>query len=673
MTGDPPVTIARTPIPVSIGTFLHNLSIGSKLTLGFGLLVGLTLLVVGLTHFARAEVVNTINRTGEVRVPVALASAHAQANLLQMFADVRGYLAFGEYRFINSYRRSEQAFQSNLNELEDLSQGFDAASNRHFQDLKIAFEQWKSLPNTLFALRDDQMEREPAYRWLNTTGTEHAGTILITIDQVLTAQKQREPSVQSVELIEDMIRFRSSFAAMFSGLRGYVTTLNPNFRQYEYELNLDINTEAWNVLSQEAQLFTPEQQAWLDQIRTQREQFISQVPIQIFSVLESERWREDVYLFNKDVEPLTNNMHQLLQDITESQQTALRDDLAQGINELRAAREQALLGGVIAVLLGLGLAFIFWRMTVGPVRRLTSVAHQIADGDMTAQARIEAEDEIGTFARTFNTMTTQLRQSLQQIRQEKKRADDLLHVVIPIGVALSSERDFNRLLEQMLVEAMAFCHADSGALFLRDGKLLKLVMMRITSQQTFLGGTSSVPPSFTPLELYNDEASKPTRPHPTVYVASMGVPVNVVHIDQAEEEFDFSLFKRFTAQFDYKLVSLLALPLKNTRQEVLGVLQLMNAQDSLTNAIIPFDENLQQMMESFSSLAVAALESYIREQGLRREIQQLRVEIDESRRQQQVSEIVETDFFQELQARANSLRQRIQERPDKNPEDSPGT
>jgi hypothetical protein len=71
---------------------------------------------------------------------------------------------------------------------------------------------------------------------------------------------------------------------------------------------------------------------------------------------------------------------------------------------------------------------------------------------------------------------------------------------------------------------------------------------------------------------------------------------------------------------------------------------------------ILFDHNLQQMMESFSSLATAALEAYIREQSLRQEIRQLRIEIDEVKRQQQVSEIVETDFFQDLQARARAAR-----------------
>ncbi len=103
---------------------------------------------------------------------------------------------------------------------------------------------------------------------------------------------------------------------------------------------------------------------------------------------------------------------------------------------------------------------------------------------------------------------------------------------------------------------------------------------------------------------------------------------------------------------------MLAIPLKNTAGRVLGVLELLDAKDPEGGRPGPFDHNLQQMMESFSSLAVAALEAYIREQSLRQQIQQLRIEIDEAKRHQQVSEIVDSDFFQDLQQRSRALRQR---------------
>lgn len=49
---------------------------------------------------------------------------------------------------------------------------------------------------------------------------------------------------------------------------------------------------------------------------------------------------------------------------------------------------------------------------------------------------------------------------------------------------------------------------------------------------------------------------------------------------------------------------------------------------------------------------------YQREQTLRRQVEELKIEIDEVKRQKQVSEIVDSDFFQDLQARAREMRQR---------------
>ncbi len=51
-----------------------------------------------------------------------------------------------------------------------------------------------------------------------------------------------------------------------------------------------------------------------------------------------------------------------------------------------------------------------------------------------------------------------------------------------------------------------------------------------------------------------------------------------------------------------------------------------------------------------------AREVYTREQRLKQEVQQLRIEIDEVKRAKQVEEIVDTDFFQDLQAKARAMR-----------------
>lgn len=648
--------------------FLGNVPIGMKLTIGFGILVALTLAEVLFSYLASADATNTINRTGELRVPVALESSRAQADLLRMFGAMRGYLALGDRQFLTSYQNAEDAFRQDLDRLNNLSGEFQPENKRRLAELEVAFESWSDFPQKLFVLRDDQMEREPAYEWLNTDGVTFGGTVLININQMIETQAQRDPSEENNELLRDMAKFQSSFAAMVSGLRGYVTTRNPNFRSYEYEVNLSINDDEWENINQKRRLLTTEQQAMLDSISDNRQKFVANVPEEIFQILQAQdySWRRDLYLFNSEVQDLTSEMQQLLGEITLDQQQALQQDLAEGRESLAKARTWTVFGGVAAAIIGILLAFVLGSTIAGPIRRLTTVASQIRGGNLEAVAQVESKDEIGVFAQTFNDMTAKLRDTLLQIRKEKKRADDLLNVVIPIGVTLSSERDFNRLLENMLVEAMTFCQADGGTLFLREDNLLRPVMVRITSRNITMGGTSNNPVTSEPIAL--PDTSSNDEQHHALAIPSFATlnrqSVNVANVYE-QTTYDVARITDHDTEDGYDTRSVLAIPLQNSKQEVLGVMELVNAKDGDQGEIIAFDANLQQMMESFSSLAVAALESYIREQKLRQEIQQLRIEIDESKKQKEVSEIVDSDFFQDLRAKARNLRERGQKEREK--------
>jgi CRP-like cAMP-binding protein len=247
---------------------------------------------------------------------------------------------------------------------------------------------------------------------------------------------------------------------------------------------------------------------------------------------------------------------------------------------------------------------------------------------------------------------------LRQIQSEKKRSDDLLHVVIPLGAALAAERDFDRLLEKIVQEAMSYCYADAGTLYLRTAdEHLIFVIVCNNSLRIAMGGTSGQAISFAPLPLY-DSAGQPNHKNVATYAALTGTSVNIADAYQVET-FDFSGTKAFDAQTGYRSQSFLTIPLKNNLNQVIGVLQLINAKESGSHQVRSFDQNIQQMMESLGLLADVALEAYIREQKLRQEIQQLRIEIDKTKQAQQVSQITSTDYFKQLRGKADDLRKML--------------
>ncbi|MBI3479175.1 MAG: GAF domain-containing protein [Nitrosomonadales bacterium] len=189
-------------------------------------------------------------------------------------------------------------------------------------------------------------------------------------------------------------------------------------------------------------------------------------------------------------------------------------------------------------------------------------------------------------------------------------SDDLLHrlkELNEIGIALSQQRDLNSLLETILVAAMRITHADAGTLYLYDQErqLLRFEILRNKTLNKAMGGTSGVPIAFDPIQLY-DETGKPNHAMVVSYSALSGETVNISDA-YAVEGYDFSGTKKFDAMTGYRSQSFLTVPMRNHERQIIGVLQLINAQDQQSGAIIAFSRDNQQLLESLASQAAIAL------------------------------------------------------------------
>lgn len=402
-------TLKLTEAPNNIG--MHN-----KLTIGFGTLIVLIFVVVGLGSLASSGAIKTIDRTGQVRTPIVIASSRAEANLYHTLADMRGYLALGDPTFIFSYHNSRDAFEHNLAEMERLSASLDVENQLRIKELRETFTAWEELPEDLFELHDDRMKREPAYAWLQKTGIPLGDNVMTNINQMIELQATMEPSEHNNLILKDMAEFQSSFSAMLSSMRGYVTTLNSNFRFHEYERNLHTNEQAWERLNNARTYLSPEQQARLDSIGAVRTLFLEELPDNVFNVLYSDRWREDLYIFRTEVIPRTDKMQQLLGGMTASQQTALQDDLQQSRESLLTARWQTFTGGAIAAILGTLMA-IFLRHTIivthANLQRLVDEKEHLIGQLSNARAAAEEANELKS--KFIANMSHELRTPLNSI------------------------------------------------------------------------------------------------------------------------------------------------------------------------------------------------------------------------------------------------------------------
>ena len=181
--------------------------------------------------------------------------------------------------------------------------------------------------------------------------------------------------------------------------------------------------------------------------------------------------------------------------------------------------------------------------------------------------------------------------------------------LIQIGIALSAERNHNRLMERILLEAKGLCNADGGTLYLKtEDDKLRFEIMRTDSLGIAMGGTTGKEIPFPPLSMYNPESGNPNHKNIATHAAITGQSIDIPDAYVADE-FDFSGTKKFDEGTGYRSKSFLTVPLKNHEGDVIGVLQLLNAQDTETNEVIPFSREIQPLIEALASQAAVALDN----------------------------------------------------------------
>lgn len=398
----------------------QGLKIEPKLRVGFGILILLMLIGYGWSISAGNRATKEINRTTNLRAPLALASGKAQANWLKMAADVQAYLALGDKGYRLSHESAKKEFEANIIELEALlakSQDFESPgfkeSSEALVEVRSHYTEWDLLVQELFKLRDDQLRREPALGILIVDAAPFINTIIVDTTSIINTQKQHEATDHSVELLSSMYNFQSSFYAMIAGLRGYVTTARPGFK-FEYQANQDVNTQAWKTIQSNKDLLTPSQLKGLSRIESARKQFLLQ-PERMFTAVEGPNARTDLRVFRDQAVPLSDRMLYLLDTEATFQQELLQSELNTGREQLATAQIISICTAIVAILAGLLLALAIASSIARPILRLTDTAQQIQAGDLGARAEVTSEDEIGILGNVFNSMTSKLRETLQSL------------------------------------------------------------------------------------------------------------------------------------------------------------------------------------------------------------------------------------------------------------------
>jgi HD-GYP domain-containing protein (c-di-GMP phosphodiesterase class II) len=204
------------------------------------------------------------------------------------------------------------------------------------------------------------------------------------------------------------------------------------------------------------------------------------------------------------------------------------------------------------------------------------------------------------------------RRVIRQLEKALERKGDELHELNKIGVALSAERDINKLLDLILAKSREITAADAGSLYLvergKDDSVQADDRLRFRLTQN-----DSVVVPFEERTLPLSEASI------SGYSALSGKTVNLPDAYHIPSGYPFQISRSFDEQSGYRTKSMLVVPMRDHQDTVIGVVQLINKKRDarlvlrpvgvVDEYVIPFTSVDEELVGSLASQAAVALEN----------------------------------------------------------------
>jgi len=256
---------------------------------------------------------------------------------------------------------------------------------------------------------------------------------------------------------------------------------------------------------------------------------------------------------------------------------------------------------IFCIILFIPIVYVFSARLTRRVSQLVEDAKRIEHLEFETKSR--KPSRIIEFYELENTFD-EMRGSLALKTQDLATSQEKLNRLVELGIAMSAERDTEKVMEMVLLGAKELANADGGTLYKIEDQVLSFKILRNNTLNVAMGGTSGVKPSFKPVSLF-DETGEANHKNVVSHTVHASESVNITDAYN-NEDFDFSGTKIFDDMNGYRSQSFLTVPLKPRGGDVIGALQLLNALDE-QGEIIAFSTEIQRFVEALAAQAATIL------------------------------------------------------------------
>jgi signal transduction histidine kinase len=121
--------------------------------------------------------------------------------------------------------------------------------------------------------------------------------------------------------------------------------------------------------------------------------------------------------------------------------------------EMRVIYQAVLYGAIVAIVIALIVAYFVSQSITSPIRDMKETAQRIAKGDFSKKVRIKSRNELGDLAKSLNTMSDELQQKIENLKQmDRIRTDFVANVSHELKTPLTLIKGYIETLEDKAID-----------------------------------------------------------------------------------------------------------------------------------------------------------------------------------------------------------------------------
>ncbi|MCH7836932.1 MAG: EAL domain-containing protein [Chloroflexi bacterium] len=418
-----------------------NLTIGWKLSIGFGVLL-LLLVITGLIIDRSLRTIDAnLSKITEVEEPESAAASEMEINLIGTGFAVFGYLNDRDPQYLQRIEDDGQDFAQFQQQYHKLSSGHQEQNLA--ADVERGYERFTALADTLISIEDEQAVKMEAF-------LANLDEMEVILDDNVQASLSLNDPVASQKLHASH-ELEVSANSIAKDLGNYLRTHQEKYaeRVYADERNFDRYAAVYEGLDLSLQ-----ERQWSEQLHDLFDESATLAK----EIIELDKEQALVLADFVTVRRVMGTFLDEIQALTYAGLAAAKDEANSSIISAQGALLTVLIGSFVV---GGGMAFAIGRGITKPIRKLVAGAEEIGSGNLAHRIDVDTHDEIGELAVAFNLMaanlatTTASRNELDKEITERKRAEETIkhQAYYDELTGLPNRRLFEDQLDRALAQA----------------------------------------------------------------------------------------------------------------------------------------------------------------------------------------------------------------------------